>query len=196
MTSQRVRLKAAWHPKRSRWHSLHANRLACVGSVTDPAPGTVSSIGRVDASCRQFDRLKLPEPEYKARSQSCPCESSRRQGALAVAHALLRAIQQELWCQVLTGHVARTALFVLEWPAGKWLERSPTCATRSATRSGSNVYLDDEFAFGLPALEAAKLHVGQYLSDADVARLQELDAVQKAYDRAVQFLSYRPRSQG
>ncbi|MGC8782142.1 MAG: RecX family transcriptional regulator [Anaerolineae bacterium] len=57
-----------------------------------------------------------------------------------------------------------------------------------------NVYLDGRFAFGLPALEAARLRVGQYLSDADIARLQAADQVQRAYDRAVQFLSFRPRS--
>lgn len=57
-----------------------------------------------------------------------------------------------------------------------------------------NVYLDGKFAFGLPALEAARLRVGQYLSDAEIARLQAADQMQKAYDRAVQFLSFRPRS--
>jgi len=63
------------------------------------------------------------------------------------------------------------------------------------TNERVNVYLDGQFAFGLPALEAARLRVGQYLSDTDIERLRALDAVQKAYDRAVRFLSYRPRSQ-
>ncbi len=58
-----------------------------------------------------------------------------------------------------------------------------------------NVYLDEEFAFGLTAVEAAHLRVGQYLDDADVARLTALDAEQQAYDKAVRFLGYRPRSQ-
>lgn len=58
-----------------------------------------------------------------------------------------------------------------------------------------NVYLDEEFAFGLPALEAARLRVGQDLSDEDIARLRQADTVQKAYDRAVRFLGFRPRSQ-
>jgi len=57
-----------------------------------------------------------------------------------------------------------------------------------------NVYLDGQFAFGLPALEAARLRVGQYLSDAEIAQLQSADLLQKTYDRAVRFLSYRPRS--
>ncbi len=57
-----------------------------------------------------------------------------------------------------------------------------------------NVYLDDRFAFGLPALEAARLRVGQYLTDADIEAFHAVDQTQKAYDRAVRFLSYRPRS--
>jgi regulatory protein len=58
-----------------------------------------------------------------------------------------------------------------------------------------NVYLDGRFAFGLPALEAAKLRVGQLLSEPDVERLCALDEEQKAYDRALRFLAYRPRSE-
>ncbi len=57
-----------------------------------------------------------------------------------------------------------------------------------------NVYLDGQFAFGLPALAAARLRVGQYLSDDEIARLQAADRLQRAYDQAVRFLSFRPRS--
>jgi regulatory protein len=57
-----------------------------------------------------------------------------------------------------------------------------------------NVYIDNQFAFGLPAVAAARLHVGQTLSDDEVAQLQAIDDEQKVYDRAVRFLSYRPRS--
>jgi regulatory protein len=58
-----------------------------------------------------------------------------------------------------------------------------------------NVYLDGEFAFGLPAVEAAKLRVGQILEDHDVEGLRSLDNAEKAYDRAIRFLAYRPRSE-
>jgi regulatory protein len=58
-----------------------------------------------------------------------------------------------------------------------------------------NVYLDGRFVFGLPALEAARLSVGQILADQDIERLRSLDVEQKAYDRAVRFLTYRPRSE-
>ena len=58
-----------------------------------------------------------------------------------------------------------------------------------------NVYLDGQFAFGLAAIEAARLRVGQTLGDDDVARLQKRDEVERAYERALNFLSYRPRSE-
>jgi len=58
-----------------------------------------------------------------------------------------------------------------------------------------NVYLDDQFAFGLAVIEASHLQVGQMLSDDDIARLQKQDEVERAYERALNFLSYRPRSE-
>jgi len=57
-----------------------------------------------------------------------------------------------------------------------------------------NIYLDGEFAFGLAMIEALKLHKGQKLSDEDIARLQALDEIEKAHERALNYLSYRPRS--
>jgi regulatory protein len=59
----------------------------------------------------------------------------------------------------------------------------------------ANVYVDGRFAFGLAAIEAAHLKVGQELSDADIARLQKQDEIERAYERALNFLSYRPRSE-
>lgn len=58
-----------------------------------------------------------------------------------------------------------------------------------------NVYIDGQFAFGLAAIEATRLRVGQTLSDDDVARLRMRDEVERAYERALNFLSYRPRSE-
>jgi regulatory protein len=59
----------------------------------------------------------------------------------------------------------------------------------------ANVYLDGQFAFGLAAIEAARLRVGQTLSGEDIGRLQKQDEVERAYGRALNFLSYRPRSE-
>jgi regulatory protein len=57
-----------------------------------------------------------------------------------------------------------------------------------------NVYIDGRFAFGLAAIEAARLRRGQQLSDDDVASLQGRDEAHKAHENALRFLDYRPRS--
>ncbi len=69
-------------------------------------------------------------------------------------------------------------------------------ALRAQTRRQGrvNVYLDGAFAFALPDIVAATLRIGQALSDDDIARLCRRDAEERAYDRALHFLSYRPRS--
>lgn len=58
-----------------------------------------------------------------------------------------------------------------------------------------NVYLDGRYAFSLAAIEAARLRRGQVLSDGDIEGLKERDSFEKAHDRALRFLSYRPRSE-
>jgi regulatory protein len=58
-----------------------------------------------------------------------------------------------------------------------------------------NVHLDGQFAFGLAAIAAVRLQVGQTLSDEEIARLRRQDGVERAYERALNFLSYRPRSE-
>lgn len=57
-----------------------------------------------------------------------------------------------------------------------------------------NIYIDDEFAFGLSLIEAARLRKGQVLSEAEINALRNEDDVQRAVDSAAHFLSYRPRS--
>lgn len=57
-----------------------------------------------------------------------------------------------------------------------------------------NIYLDERFALALPALAAANLKRGQYLSDADISRLKALDEEELAHERCLRFLAYRPRS--
>ncbi len=58
-----------------------------------------------------------------------------------------------------------------------------------------NVYIDEEFAFGLSRLVSGWLVVGQELSDEKIRELQESESREKAYHRALNFLSYRPRSE-
>lgn len=54
--------------------------------------------------------------------------------------------------------------------------------------------LDQEFALDVPLLQAAQLHKGQCLTQVEVNALATLGSVQSAYNRALRFLSYRPRS--
>lgn len=64
-------------------------------------------------------------------------------------------------------------------------------------RSGDrvNVYLDDVFAFGLAVLLAANLRVGMTLTDDEIAALRLADEVERAREKALNYLSYRPRSE-
>ena len=61
-------------------------------------------------------------------------------------------------------------------------------------RERVNVYLDGEFAFGLAHILAGWLKVGQELSEAKIAELQANDELEVAYQRALNFLSYRARA--
>lgn len=58
-----------------------------------------------------------------------------------------------------------------------------------------SVFLDDEFAFGLFRVVAAWLQIGQELSEEKIRQLQESEVSEKAYQRAVNFLSYRVRTE-
>jgi regulatory protein len=61
-------------------------------------------------------------------------------------------------------------------------------------RDRVSVYLDGRFALGVPAIVAARLTRGQFLSDAEIASIQEQGDVETAYHKALDYLSYRPRS--
>jgi regulatory protein len=56
------------------------------------------------------------------------------------------------------------------------------------------IYLDGEFAFGLARIVAAWLNVGKALSDEEILRYQEQDTLEVAYQKALHFISYRPRA--
>lgn len=58
-----------------------------------------------------------------------------------------------------------------------------------------NVYIEDEYALSVPAIDAARLRVGQTLGEEELVRLGQTAARQRAFDSAVRFLSYRPRSE-
>jgi len=58
-----------------------------------------------------------------------------------------------------------------------------------------NVFLDDEFAFGLTRFVAAWLEVGQEINDEKITQLRDEDAREAAYQQAIKFISYRPRTE-
>ena len=57
-----------------------------------------------------------------------------------------------------------------------------------------NVYLDEQFSFGVMLSVALELKKGQVLSDADIEQLKQQDNRHKAYQRALNYLSFRARS--
>lgn len=57
-----------------------------------------------------------------------------------------------------------------------------------------NVYLDGTFAFGISRIVAAWLNIGQEVSAEKIAELQNQDTYEVAYQKAVNFISYRSRT--
>jgi regulatory protein len=57
-----------------------------------------------------------------------------------------------------------------------------------------NIYLDGDFAFPLAKIVAAWLKVGQVLTPEKIAELEAQEGVEDALQRALNFISYRPRS--
>ncbi len=57
-----------------------------------------------------------------------------------------------------------------------------------------NVFLDGSFAFGLPFTAAARLKIGQALSEIEIEALQRENSLDKVKNTAVGLISYRPRS--
>ncbi|HTX89623.1 MAG TPA: RecX family transcriptional regulator [Anaerolineales bacterium] len=57
-----------------------------------------------------------------------------------------------------------------------------------------NVYLEGEFAFGLARIVAVWLKVGQEISDGKIAELKAEDERELTYQKALHFISFRPRS--
>lgn len=77
---------------------------------------------------------------------------------------------------------------------GLIVKKITALVAQKRNRHRVNVFLDGRFAFGLAAIEAARLHVGQTLSEEEIADLRKRDALETAHERALRFLSFRPRS--
>lgn len=57
-----------------------------------------------------------------------------------------------------------------------------------------NIYLDDEFSFGLYVIHAVRLKIGQTLSASEIDALQYEDQIESAFQKALTFLAYKPRT--
>ena len=58
-----------------------------------------------------------------------------------------------------------------------------------------SVFIDGHYQFGVQKIIAAGLKVGEELSEADIERLKNDDEEQRAYERALRYLSRRPHSE-
>lgn len=57
-----------------------------------------------------------------------------------------------------------------------------------------NIYLDDEFSFGLYAINAVRLRVGQIITQTAINELQYEDQVESAFQKSLRFIAYKPRT--
>ncbi len=75
------------------------------------------------------------------------------------------------------------------------MEREVTAVTaQKRNPQRVNIYLDGKFAFGLSRFVAAWIEPGRKLSSAEIERLQEQDSYEIAFQKAMMFINYRPRS--
>ena len=74
------------------------------------------------------------------------------------------------------------------------MRKITTIETQKKNPNRVNIYLEDQFAFGLSRIVAAWLSAGQVLSDEKIAALQTEDAKEVAMQKALRFLGYRARS--
>jgi regulatory protein len=58
-----------------------------------------------------------------------------------------------------------------------------------------NVYLDDEFAFGVSRFVGAGLKVGQKIGSEEITRMGDQDTREKAFQTALKFIGYKPRTE-
>jgi regulatory protein len=87
------------------------------------------------------------------------------------------------------------AIAVLRFEGRRMAGRITSLEPQKRSRDRVNVYLEGEFAFGLARLVAAKLKIGIWLSDEAIAELTSADGSERAHSRALDYLSYRPRSE-
>jgi regulatory protein len=58
-----------------------------------------------------------------------------------------------------------------------------------------NIYLDEQFAFGLYKANALHLKIGEALDEPTIQALKQTDTIEEAYQKALRLLNIRPRSE-
>ncbi len=74
------------------------------------------------------------------------------------------------------------------------MQKIITAITKQNNNNRVNIYLDGDFAFGLFSINAVLLHVGQSLSEAKVEELKFEDEIEAAFQKALRFIAYKPRT--
>ena len=77
----------------------------------------------------------------------------------------------------------------------KIMRKITAIVAQKKNRNRVNIHLDGEFAFGLAAIVAGWLRVGQELDEKKIGQLQAEDAKERALQQALLFLGYRARSE-
>jgi len=77
-----------------------------------------------------------------------------------------------------------------------WSMQKTITAIKKQKRNSNrvNIYLDDEFSFGLYVINAVRLKIGQTLSQSEINTLQHEDQIESAYQKALNFIAYKPRT--
>jgi regulatory protein len=79
---------------------------------------------------------------------------------------------------------------------GLWMGGTVTALKAKAGRKGRvHVYLDGRYAFSLVGVLAARLKLGQEITEGEVDALQREDEVEVAYQRALGLIRRRPRAE-
>jgi len=88
-----------------------------------------------------------------------------------------------------------SAIAVLCFLGNEMAGRITALEPQKRARDRINVFLDGEFALGVAEMVAATLKLGAWLSDEAILELKTADGLEQAHSRALDYLSYRPRSE-
>lgn len=75
------------------------------------------------------------------------------------------------------------------------MQKTITAITKQKSNDNRvNIYLDDEFSFGLYAINAVRLKVGQIITQTAINDLLFEDQLEAAFQKSLRFIAYKPRT--